>query len=441
MTAKYTPLDLSFLSNKYSPQQDSIRNTAAMIMANAGWSKPSQATLKDIAKQNAAAKQQYNSSHKQSLLSSIFDMLQTPLYGVANALDQATAAHQSDSNDSVITDVGKTLNGFFTGGAKGIAAGMRGSTGILDALPGIDISDEWQSNPANKTHMSDVAIRTLTGMSTADAMKPENWAKIKPILEKANAKPFWNQSLPEALAPGNLDASNAQQKFVRNEMLGTLPVDMVADPTTYIPGGALLKGATSAKAGLTEGLDAARAAGAAEGINPIIAGLKMKNASKFEPKAGLTEASPVSAIGETPKTLPENLVAGLPQGVIGGGKPLKTLSGLGRRELPKQGLEVSVKDQTKLTKGIATLASQGEKGWFYKAAQLLGQHPNVEWTKTEEFLRNAVNAVDKKGLRHNPAKMAPVLAQKLKQDVQAARTSGSVERRVLNTANLGDIVI
>lgn len=435
---KYTPLDLSFLSNKYSPQADSIRNTTAMIMANAGWSKPSQATLKDIAKQNAEAKKQYNSAHKQSLLSSIFDMLQTPLYGVANALDEATAAHQSDSNDSVITDIGKTLYGFAKGGPKGIAAGQRGATGIVDALPGIDISDEWQSNPANKTHMSDVAIRTLTGLSTADAANPANWAKVKDALEKANGKSFWNQSLPELLAPSNLEAPDAQQKFLRNEMLGTLPVDIVADPTTWIPGGALLKGARASKAGLTEGLDAARAAGSATGeVNPIIAGLKMKNSSKFETKAGLAEPSPIASIAEG-GTLPENVAAKLPPGVIEGDKPLKTLANLGRRSTPVKGMEIGGKDQADLVKKIVRLASSGDQGWVYKASDLLRAHPNVKFTETEKLLQKAHSVIKKLGPRGAEG-LAPALRSRIAQD--ATRKSGDVERRILNTANLSDIVI
>jgi dihydroorotase len=83
----YKPLDLSFLAARVSPERESIRNTAAMIMANAGWSKPSQVTMREIAAYNKKIKQQQDSMHKQTALSSLFDLLSTPLYGVANAMD------------------------------------------------------------------------------------------------------------------------------------------------------------------------------------------------------------------------------------------------------------------------------------------------------------------------------------------------------------------
>jgi hypothetical protein len=440
MSKKYTPLNLSFLQNQYSPQADSIRNTAAMIMANAGWSQPAQATLKDIAKQNAEAKKKYNSAHKQTFLSSIFDALQTPLYGVANALDEALQGHQEDNKDSVLADIGKTIGHGLEGAAKGVGAGLRGATGLIDALPGVDINDEWQSDPTDKTHYSDVAIRKELHMSTADAMKPENWAKIKPILEKINAKPWYEKTGFQAAVPDNLESPDAREKYFRNQMLAGLPMDIVDDPLNFVaPGlGPLARGGKLA-IGATEGLDAARAAESS--VRPILEGLKLKNASELAPKAALGEVAPIGTIAEGVK-LPVAKAGEkieLPSIPPVAEKGFKTLSDLGRREIPKQGLEVPVRDQQGLVKGITTLAASGEKGWFYKAAQLLGNHSNVEWTNTEKFLRNAVNAVDKKGLRHNPAKLAPALAQQVKKDVEAARTSGTIERRLTNT--LTDVVI
>lgn len=441
MAQKYTPLNLSFLQNQYSPNADSIKNTAAMIMANAGWSQPAQATLKDIAKQNAEAKKKYNSAHKQTFLSSIFDALQTPLYGVANALDEAVQAHQSDNNDSVLADIGKTIGHGITGAAKGVGAGLRGATGIVDALPGVDINDEWQSDPTDKTHYSDVAIRKELHMSTEDAMKPENWAKVKDKLEEINKIPWYKKTMFEVAVPDNLESPDAREKYFRNQMLTGLPLDIVDDPLNLIaPGiGVIPKTAKVAK-GITEGVDAAKAASST--VNPIVEGLKLKNVSGLAPKAGLDEAAPISAVTEVGK-LPEAVASKveLPSISPMAAKGFKSLGNLGRREIPKSGLEVPVKEQQNLIKGITTLAASGEKGWFYKAAELLGKHPSVEWSETEKFLRTAINAVDKKGLRHNPAKLAPALAERIKTDVEAARTSGTIERRIANQATAGDIVI
>jgi hypothetical protein len=436
MAKKYTPLDLSFLQNRYSPEADSIRNTAAMIMANAGWSTPSQVTLSDIAKAQAKAKQEYNSAHKQTFLSSVIDLLSTPLYGAANALDEALAGHQSDSNDSVLEDIAKTAGGVGTGLVRGVGAGLRGASGILDALPGIDINDEWQSNREDKTHFSDVAIRKTTGMSTADAMKPENWDKIKPILEGINEKSTWDKTFFELAIPDDLNDPQARADYFRNQMLMGIPVDIGADPLnlTLFGGGAASRAAKSSEA-ITEGLDAARASEVS--ADAIRKGLNVKAADEFVPKGELNAPPPIAAIAETPT--PGTAVNIAEIGALADKGNFKTLANLGRRSTPKQGLEIPVAAQQRLVMEIAKMAGVGEKGWLYKAADLLRQHPRINWAETEKFLQRADKAVRSQGARHNPARMAPVLAEKISQDVQAARPVGDIERRVTNT--LTDVVI
>jgi hypothetical protein len=433
---KYKPLDLSFIQSQYSPQGQNIRNTAAMIMANAGWSKQSQAALSDIAKYN---KKNKASQHKQSFLGGIFDLLSTPLYGVANALDESMAGHQSDSNDSVMEDVLKTAGGVFTGGAKGIGAGLRGATSIVDVLPGVDINDDWQSNPQDKTHFSDVAIRKELGMSTADAMKPENWDSIKGVLQGINNKPWYEKTLFQAAVPNDLEQPDAREEFFRNNALAGIPVDIGADPLNLVFMGG--KSAANATKALTEGLDEARAA---EGsADSIINALKNKNPAGLTPKDLPFTPKPTIDAGYAPP------VAAIDEGIDAASKinvnsispvmakgNFKDLANLGRREIPKQGLELPLKNQKALVKQIATMASTGEKGWLYKAADLLRTHPNIQWTQTEGFLQRANSAV--KG-KHNPDRMAPVLAQHIASDVKAARTSGTVERRVMNKP--GEIVI
>lgn len=438
---KYKPLDLSFISTQYSPQQANIRNTAQMIMANAGWSKPSQVTLNEIAKAQAKAKADYNSAHKQTFLSSVFDLLSTPLYGVANALDEAIAGHQEDNNDSVLEDIAKTAGGVGTGLVRGLGAGLRGSTGILDVLPGVDINDDWQSNPEDKTHFSDVAIRKETGMATGDAMKPGNWEKIKPLLEKINNKPWYDKTIFQAAVPDDLDTDHARQDFFRNEALAGIPVDMGGDPLNLL----FLSGASAAaRAGktvetseaVTKGLDAAR-----EGsplTNPIIDALKTKNASNSAYKSALNDGSPpLAAIDEGvqagTKTAVNSISTDLPKGNF------KDLGNLGRREIPTAGILVPIKDQQNLVKQISTLAESGEKGWLYKAADILRAHPNVPWTRTEEFLQKADAGVKSAGARHNAGRMAPVLSRHIAEDVSNAAVKGDVERRVMN--HLSDVVI
>lgn len=424
---KYTPLDLSFLSNQYSPNANSISNTANMIMANAGWG-PSTISIKEMADANKKAEAERKSLHKQSFLSSVFDLLQTPLYGVANALDESMAGHQSDSNDNVFEDVLKTAGGVVTGASKGLTSGLRGASGILDVLPGVDINDEWQSDPTDKTHFSDVAIRKATGMATGDAMKPENWEEILPKLKALQGKPLMDKTFFDLALPGNLDSEDAREKYFRNQMLTGIASDIGADPLNLVMlGGGAARGVAKATAGIDEGLEAARGA---EGLNNAIkSGLESKSARPFEGKADLNTPSPVQAIAET---VPAGAKFDIAQVGTVGEKPVKTLENLGRRETAaKAGVEVSGRDQQILAKTIVRLASSGDKTWMYKAADLLAKHPNVTWTETEKLLQTANNVIKKVGQRGVNG-LAPALRARITADVNAVVRQAPVERRLLN---------
>lgn len=434
--AKYKPLDLSFISNQYSPNADSIRNTAAMIMANAGWNQPSQVTLKEIAAAQKKAQDDYNSAHKQTFLSSIFDLLSTPLYGVANALDESLAGHQSDDDDSVVDDIGKTLGGVVTGFGRGVGAGLRGATGILDAMPGVDINDEWQSDRTDKTHFSDVAIRRTTGMATGDAMKPENWEKIKPLLEKANDKSIWDKTVFEMAIPDDLSSPEAREKYFRNQALTGIPVDIGADPLNAVLFGtpALTKAAKATK-GITEGLDEARAT---KEVNPVLKGLDIKASRDFTPKPGLEIPSPIGAIDES---VPAGTSIDIPTvgAMLPKGAP-KTIANIGRRETEKAGVAVSGKDQSTLVKQIFNLASEGKKGWVYGASNLLTSFPKVTWTATEALLQKADDVIKQIGQRGAKG-LAPALRNAIAKDVEAARPAPEIARKVTNSgddiANVG----
>lgn len=425
--AKYRPLDLSFITNQYSPNRDSIANTAAMIMANSGWSKPSQATLREVAAANKKAKQEYNAAHKQSFLSSIFDLLQTPLYGVANALDESLAGHQSDSNDSVLDDIAKSAGGVVTGLGRGIGAGLRGASGILDVLPGVDINDEWQSNPEDKTHFSDVAIRNTVGMATGDAMKPKNWDEVKGKLEKVNDKSVWNKTFFELFVPDDLEAQDAREKYFRNQALAGIPVDIGADPLNLVLPG--IGGARAATKGITEGLDAARAN---ESVTKAIASGLDSNAGRdftFKPQFDAGRA-PISAIDETVAPGTGVNVSEVPA-MLGKGN-FKTLANLGRRKEAKTTMLIGGKEQHDLARQLINVAALGEKGWIYKAADLLRAHPGVTWTETEKLLAKADQVIKKLGPQRGIKGLAPALRERIAADVTKKVTE--TERRIVNEA-------
>lgn len=431
---KYTPLDLSFLSSRYAPNRDAIANTAQMIMANAGWSQPSQVTLKEIAK----AQKEANSPHKQSFLSSVFDLLSTPLYGVANALDESIAGHQSDNNDSVLDDTLKTVGGVFTGGVKGVLAGWRGATGIVDALPGIDINDEWQSDPTDKTHFSDVNARLVTKMSSKDAANPDNWSKALENARKEKGEvPDWLGNL----FYGNLETGN-QQQDMKNlfQHLGVVGAaeDIGGDPLNYVLPGAgatekLAGSAAKATEGITEGLNSARAMentnkAALEGLMLHNRGFVRKGPIGSLPFKPVAEGADEIAAISGPSVNVANVPALFEKGNF------KTLAKLHRREIPIEGFELGTKEQKELVKRITSLAAHGEKGWIYKAGELLQQYPRIDFTRTEQFLQNAVSKVDAKGLKHVPEKMAPVLRAHIAEDAKATSevAARNAERRLSN---------
>ena len=433
----YKPLDLSFMSARSSPEGESIRNTAAMIMANAGWSKPSQRTLAEIAAANKKAKEEYNSAHKQSFLSGVFDLLQTPLYGIANALDESMAGHQESSDDNFVEDIGKSIGGLATGAVRGVGAGLRGASGILDAIPGVDISDEWQSDPTDKTHLSDVMLRKTVGMSTADALKPENLEKVKAALKESQDKPFWDKSPGQiALEPliPDLDDPELQEKYVKRNTLASIPLDIAIDPLNAV---ALPSKAGTVSKGLTEGLEEARKA--EPGVSSILSGLKNRSFREFTPKASLDAKAPIGAI-------PESVPAGTSIDLPGISPTLpkgnfKTLENLGRREGPEKAAKViGGGDQAKIVKQIMGLAMSGDKSWAYKAADILAKHPNVTWSETEKLLEKANSVIKSIGQRGVKG-LAPALREQIATDVANVRAASTVERRIANTADVDDIAI
>lgn len=473
---KFKPLDLSFIASSGSAERENFRNVAQYINANAGWSTPSQTLLQEYAVLQEQAKKEAE-KQKPTFISGLFDLLSTPLYGVANAMDEALAGHQSDVNDSVLSDVGKTTGGVFTGLARGLGAGLRGATSMLPDAFGI--SPEWQRDPEDKTRMADVAIRNETGMSTAEAMDPANWEKAKGKLKEAQDKSVWNKTFYELFIPEDLDDPEAQAEFLKNYQLVGIANDIGADPLNFIPFGLTKKAADLSK--LTEGLEAARTAkgpvgiSAAEKAGPTFAAKEAPAAPGKIPsyvttalpeirhKLGFSDKEIIAYLAKRPDMTPGGMASiklalkGLPKSSSGipGSEALASLGGktpfpdlprtfaapkagegafeqgkLGRLiEIPKPGAKfkpskggqvISRVDQDKLVKDITRLAVAGHKGWVYKAADMLGKHPNVDFEKTLGFLQ-LVHSMSQKGVKHNPAGLGTLLRARVTEDAQKAR--------------------
>ena len=449
---KFTPLDLSFIAAAGSPERESIRNTAAMIHSLAGWSQPSNAMMAEYKQmQDAEA-----AKHKPTFVSGLFDLLSTPLYGVANALDESIAGHQKDSNDSILRDVGQVVGGLGTGLVRGVGAGLRGATSMLESLPGVDISDEWQLNPEDKTRFSDVAIREQTGLSSKEAAKEENWPKVAKALEKSKNEPWWQKSGSSYLIPSNLDDPEARAEYFKAQRLSGIGADILGDPLNFLSLGA--KSALTAPKTIAEGVEAARGAerlggiGAAREAGPTFAAApdlpKMADipSSEFLRKAGtegisfpktkvdIPATGPVEALPKLEAGLQPNIATSL----IPKGAEAKPLSTLGRRAgAPKAGFAIAPLAQKKLVSDIAKLAESGKSDWIYRAGDLLAKHPGVEFTNTTRFLDMANKMAKAKGAKHSAAKMAPVLAARIAQDA----TKVAPAEHILNTVEPLDVIV
>lgn len=413
---KFKPLDLSFINGAGSTD---FRNVAAYINAHAGWSTPSQIKSKDTPEA---------SQSRPTFIQGLFDALSTPLYSVANALDSAIAGHQDSDTDDPLTDAVKTTLGFGTGAIKGWGAGLRGATTMLDVIPGIDINDEWQIDPTDKTRFSDVAIRSQTGMSTKEALKPENWEKVKAELEKSkNPDPLKGQglSLAQMLIPDDLDDPEARENYFRRQMVLGIGGDILGDPLNLLTFGA--KGALTGKKAIEEGLDAARTGAGSEITSGLKSGVNApitKGDDVFDKASeGITPAT----IVDIPKGAPFNV--SVPKAVV----PSKDMGFKGAlpvpvREGPVEGLRIDSVAQKKLVTDIAKIAATNQPGWVYKAAELLQKHPG-DFTETARALDMLAKMQKAKGTKLAAGPVAKLLAPKIAQDsryVEEVKSANSI---------------
>lgn len=434
---KFKPLDLSFIAAAGSPERESFRNVAAMINAHAGWSQPSNAMLAEF-KQMQDAQKAEAAKHKPTFISGLFDLLSTPLYGVANALDESIAGHQKDNNDSVLSDILTTTGGAITGLGRGLGAGLRGATSMLDVLPGVDISDEWQMNPEDKTRIGDVNVRLTSKMSTKEAAKPENWEKAKANIRKEKAELDFAPWLRDFFYP-DIEGESGQEDYLqRMKMLG-LGEDILGDPLNWLSLGG--KSAISGPKAAVEGLELARGAkpeGIAAGLKAGSGGA-LKGGSKFE----------IPVKGEPVPEIPKGVI---PEEVAGAAPAPGALQPeIATSLIPKEAGYKAVAEakpikgeslidsvtQKKMVAEISKIVGEGKAGWIYRAADVLRRHPNVEFGNTVRAL-DMLNKMSKaKGIKHPAGKVASLLAPRIAQD--ATRVEHA--ERIINTANPAEIII
>lgn len=476
--AKYTPLDFSGFSSPTaaaiaalgSPERANLRNVAEEIKGRMKMG-PSYSILQEFKKLQEAQQAEIAKS-KPTFLSGFFDLLSTPIYAVANAADEAIAGHQSDPNDSVGSDILQVLGGIGTGAVKGAGAGLRGSTSMLDVLPFIDINDDWQRDPTDKTRFGDVYTRLTTKMSTKDALKPENWeqAQANVLKEKEEAANAFGDGVANFFY-GDVDS---QQDFIRRMKLLGIAGDIALDPTTYLGWGIgrNLNKANLSEDAITAGVDAARAApefGKLEGLAgvpdtfragvessrqlelPFIssgmprAELVMPGRVELPNKGALNNAAAITAPKSKKKAVPaappapiaptvsatdnavnnEDLFAQLLEEVLTEGSRVDDVLASAGIAAAKPKVKTTVamtrEQQNSVVKEITNLAATGKKGWVYEAAQILGRHPNIDFENASRFLDMA----HKRGGKINPAAFSATLTARILEDANKASKPGA----------------
>jgi hypothetical protein len=247
-TQRFSPLD--FASGGQARNKVGLSPVAQQILSNSQWKNVPINTLRSAGLSSRGEAP----PHKQPVLNRIFDFLSVGNYTIANALDESIAGAQNQ--EGFIDSTRDAIGGLATGGARGFAASLRGAFGTHEAA----------TDHSNKTRFGDVGLRLLTGMSTQDAMLPENWEDIKPGLKESQDKNWWNKSLPEMLIPGDLNTEGSQSQLYRNQMLGGLGHDILIDPLNLVPvtiPGRAAKGVTEATQLLKSSDDASK------GLNKI----------------------------------------------------------------------------------------------------------------------------------------------------------------------------
>lgn len=444
MLEGWEPLDLSAFDAKRS----SKKPLADYIMANMQFTPLEQIAL-DLETRKKSA------PHDVGILPRVFNLLSTPRYTIANAIDESLGGHQADSNDSVLDDALTTVGGVFTGGAKGFWSGLRGTFG----------TDAAASDPTDMTSFSDV----LTKRGSYREYFEDPKGSIE-ALKKNN--------------PGMTDeeAVNTVNDMFRNQRIGGLVLDVVADPINLLTFGG--KGAVNA-AGATqkmkEGTDLLKLSDIAE--TPLQAGEVGKTFDKFggdlpplNTATGVPDVLANPATGgltkvpdwfNFPRTANDVEIAppvATPTAIpkMRAPAPISTTEGKSLDDLmrnlssarvaspkspvaapqapivpPKKPDRLAIEApelQAKLAKKLARNAVAGGRGWQYSAIDMLTQaHPNVTFTRTAEHLEKLAknpNAVKNLATR-DPARLQANLQRAIADDVKAAASARVVKAETI----------
>jgi hypothetical protein len=247
---------------------------------------------------------------KQTLWGRTVDLLSTPVYAVANAVDDAIAGHQSDDDDSVLSDAMQIIGGVATGAGRGIGTGLRGAFA----------PSEIAADPQDKIYLGDAMIRLDTHMSAEEAMKPENLEKVRARLMNKKVNKFSDAEEDKYFydfEKGAVEVTDEDiQQYFKDMHLYGLGASMVADPLNFI------KGPTGVLSGTK---------GTAE-VPEIISGSKnIYEGFKSIPKGALNKSEPLSinlgsmAVGKAPGSYKVKLTPGSVQNMVAGpgGKLIK----------------------------------------------------------------------------------------------------------------------
>lgn len=228
--------------------------------------------LEDLYKSGTAKKP---SPHNQSTWARIVDFLSMPVYAVANAADNAIAGHQSNSNDSVIRDIGQVLGGVGTGAVEGIGAGARGAFGF----------DEYATDPSDKIFLGDPMIRWDLGMSAEEARKPENRELVKERLKEKVTKNkvtdigsllFSQHPIRTSEIEKTDEYSDAAvEEYLRSAGMGGFIASAVTDPLNVMGTG--VKGAKASTASTPEIITGTEKAGELSKTNQKLQSLNTGN--------------------------------------------------------------------------------------------------------------------------------------------------------------------
>jgi hypothetical protein len=228
----FPPMELGQMRNRVGLSQAALN-----ILANSKWS---QAPISQLAI-SSGLKPGETPKREQTLWGRAVDLLSTPSYAIANAVDDAIAGHQSSDTDSVLEDAGQVVGGVVTGLGRGVGTGLRGAFA----------PSETAADPKDKIYLGDALIRFDTHMPAAEAVKPENREKVRERLMNKKINQFSDADENKYFydfEKGIVEVTDEDiDSYFEDMRLYGLAASMVGDPLNFVTGagkvGTLTKGA------------------------------------------------------------------------------------------------------------------------------------------------------------------------------------------------------